>query len=184
MCSRGEGGFTLLETLLALAVTMFVLSAAMRLLSFTSASAARAVVRGELTDCARTAADVLTVNMERADEINITTVGNNTLKQMDLLEKQEDLTKPGALYSFAYDIAAAPKDASYHRLKFGGVELASNLADIRVWPDGSDTLIIEIQTDTTLTVNADTANKRAKVSVDPVIIQVPVNITGKAVTIH
>ena len=178
MFSRGESGFTLLETLLALTVTMFVLAAAMRLLSFASASAARAVVRGELTDSARAAADVMTVNIERATDIKIVTVGNNTLKSMSL-------TQANKIFVFTYDITASPSDPGYHRLIFSGEggtnELASNIAEIRVFKDGPDALVIQIKTDDKVTVNADSASKRAKVSVDPINIQIPINITGKAV---
>jgi len=179
---RGEGGYTLLETLLAVTVTILVLSAALRLLSFTSAAAARAVVRGELTESARTSADVMRTNIQRASELKLTADANNTLKRLEL-------TEPGqaSSYIFTYDPAAPPAASGYHRLIFSGDggynELASNIACIRILSDNPDTLIIEILTDNTVTTSADSANKRADITVDPVLIRIPVNVAGKTVTI-
>ena len=178
MFNHDNRGNTLMETLIAVTVTMIVLTAAMRLLTFTSESVSRAVVRGELTECARTAADVMSVNIQRVSEFKLILNGNNTLKRLELIE-------PGMV--FAYEPDAKDGSTMYHRLLFTGLnenvsnELASNLADIRILLDKPDILYIEILTDNTITTNADSANKRANTTVEPVFIRVPVNIAGKKI---
>ena len=172
-----------METLLALTVTMIALTAAMRLLTVASSASARAVVRGELTECARTAADVITVNIQRASEIKLTTDGNNTLERLDL-------TEPEGKFTILYDKDASVFPSGLHRLYFSGSdvnptnELASNLADIKITADSPNTLSIEIVTDNTVTTSADSANKRPGLTIDPVLIRASADIAGKAVSIN
>jgi len=176
MFSHNDGGYTLLETLLAVTVIMFVLTAALRLLSYTSASAVRTIIRCELTESARIAANVMSVNIQRSSQIKITLNGDTTLKQMDLRDTK---------YTFKFDSGASAAVTGYHRLIFSGPdgsnELASNIARIYIIRDSPDILIIEIETDNTITNSGDLAKKRARVTVEPVIIRVPVNIAGKDV---
>jgi len=183
MFSRREEGITLLETLLAVTVTMLVLTASLRLLAYASAGAARAVVRGELTECARIAADVMSTNIQRADECKITVDGNNSLNRMELTEPNR--AEP---YVFKYSPDAQASANSYHRLEFSGDggsnELASNLADIRVLFDGSHTLTIEIVTDGAVTTNSEWAGIRGNIGVDPVALRIAVNVAGKKVTMN
>jgi len=189
-----QKGYTLLETLLAVTVTMIVMAAAMRLLSYSAAMTARAVVRGELTENARTAADVMSANIRRASEIKIIADGNNNIL------KRIEMPNPDSKdrnFVFAYYPNALTGDGEYHKLYFTGAdinssavnksnELASNLAYIRVIHDNANTLVIEILTDNTVTANAssidyETANKRENVTVEPVFIRVPIDITGKKI---
>ena len=178
-------GYTLIETLLAVTVTMIVLSAALRLMTFASETAVKAIVRGELMESARTAANVMNSNIQRANEIKIEVNGNNTLRRMEL-------DRPGRTdkFIFLYNPDAPDKTAGYHRLIFtgegesndgktGNNELASNLADVRILSDSSNTIIIEILTDNTITVNNETAKKYINVTAEPVFLRFPVNISGK-----
>ena len=171
-------GFSLVETLLAVSVTMILLTVALRLLVFTSGVASGAIVRGELMECARTAANIINVNIQRASEIKIEVNGNNTLKRMEL-------TQPGrpVKYVFSYNPDASDTSVGYHRLIFSGEngsnELASNLADIRILSDSGNIIIIEILTDNTITVNNEVASKYINVTAEPIFLRFPVNISGK-----
>ncbi|MDR2649282.1 MAG: hypothetical protein LBB94_06135 [Clostridiales bacterium] len=179
MCVRGRNseGYTLLESLLAVTVAAFVLTAALRLLSCVSISTSRAAVRAELTECARLAADVMSANIQRASAIKIELYENkkNTLKRLELIEPEQGV--------FSYNPYAPVSVSNYHRLIFSGDkgsnELASNLADIRIISSGEDTLFIEILTDGAITVNSGAAIKNSTISVGSIFIRVPVNISGK-----
>ena len=177
MYKQNNKGYSLLETLLAVTVTMILLTAAMRILIYASKAASRAIVRSELMENARIASVMLSANIQRANEIHINADENNTLISMKL-------TQPGrpAAYVFSYNPA---EPSGYHRLIFSGEggknELASNLADIRIIDNGADSIIIEILTDNTVTVysDSDLANKLSGITVEPVFIRFPVNICGK-----
>ena len=187
---RGDEGYSLIDTLLAITVTMIVLATALRLLTFASGAASRAVVRNELMECARTAATVMSRNIQRSSEFKLTLVGNNTLRRLELIQPEVKPGKPGT-YIFEYNPTVSKLDANYHRLIFtgdrgiegnsGSNELASNLADVRILINGQDTMFIEIKTDNTITVNSDkkVAGKNEIITVEPVFIRIPVSIIGK-----
>lgn len=178
MVNAHNKGYSLIETLLAVTVTMIVLTAALRLMAFTSETAVKSIVRGELMESARTAANVMNSNIQRANEIKIEVNGNNTLRRMEL-------DRPGRTdkFIFLYNPDAPDKTAGYHRLTFSGEggnnELASNLADVRILSDSSNTIIIEILTDNTITVNNEAAKKYINVTAEPIFLRFPVNISGK-----
>ena len=173
-----DKGYSLLEALMAAVVTTIVLTAALRLLTYASGAAAHAIVRGELTECARTAANVMNANIQRASEINVKVNGNNTLERMVI-------TVPNDLpLVFSYNPGAGFGSDSYHRLLFTGVnenpsnKLASNIADIRILPEKENTVQIVILTDDAITAG-DYAYKYPGITVKPVCISFTVNINGK-----
>ena len=178
--NESDGGYSLLEALIALTVAMITLMGALQILSFASNVSSQAIVRGELTASARTAATVMNTKIQRAEAINIVVDGNNTLSRLELRPG----TRAGQPDVFVYDPHLPSSAPGYNRLVWNDNEVASNLADIRIFQDGSNTIVIEILTDSTITVNIanrDVMQRNPNITVKPVIIRFPVNISGKTI---
>ncbi|MDR1560566.1 MAG: prepilin-type N-terminal cleavage/methylation domain-containing protein [Clostridiales bacterium] len=180
MFDRNNEGYTLLESLVAVTVIMLVMTAALRLFSLASAATSRAAVRSELTEYARIAADVMSANIQQATEIKIELNANNTLKKLTLT-----LPSVTSKSVFVYYPDLEIGTVNYHRLIFTGNNvnnanvLASNLADIKIISESGNTLFIEILTDNKITNSGKSAIKNLNITVEPVFIRVPVNISGK-----
>jgi type II secretory pathway component PulJ len=173
-----NSGYSLLEVLIALTIAMITLMGALQILSFASNVSTRAIVRGELTASARTAATVMKTKIHQASAINIVVDGNNTLRTLSVLQVGER-----DMDTFTFNSNAPISDRSHNRLMYQRNEVASNLADIRIIQDGSDTIIIEILTDNTITANHDVhvTQRNSNITVEPVFIRFPVNVSGKII---
>ena len=177
-----SNGYSLLEALIALSIAMITLMGALQILSFASNVSSQAIVRGELTASARTAATVMNTKIQRASAINIVVDGNNTLRRLEIRQPNARPGEPPDVFIYNPNLPTSSLD--YNRLIYNRNEVASNLADIRIIQDGSDTIMIEILTDNTITVNTanlDVTQRNPNITVKPVFIRFPVNISGKII---
>lgn len=150
---KDKRGFTILETLISLAVFALISLSAVNILSFAYTSNGRAVVNNELFEQGKATIDFITAHVNRSCEINLTTDELGTLKEMKLahMESQgvsESYTK--VWQSILYNKNLRPEDTTYHKVRFGQVtrsnELSSYIADIKVKIEGK-VMEIEIVTD-------------------------------------
>jgi type II secretory pathway component PulJ len=119
------------EAVIALALWMLLAVGASQLLTYAVGQSAAYAERQELTEQARIAADALSVNIQLADEVNITLAPDNTLRTMTLY--QYDTSGARAPYTFTYN-NTSPWLASYRRLELGGNEMAARLSQLRLYP--------------------------------------------------
>lgn len=138
-------GFTILEVVISSAIFFIIIFSATNLLLFSSASWMRLAVKQELLENSRAAMDFLISHIRTADEITLVTDANYTLKELRTTEKAGS---PSAhTYRFTYDTTLSATSPRYHRLEFGGNELASYVNDIQVKADEDEFITITIITD-------------------------------------
>lgn len=128
---KGVKGFTLLETVTALAVWLLLSAGAAQVLLYASRASVRMIGEQEAFESARASLDALTVNLQLADTILLETDRNGVLSKLTLTERDPDGLS--AYYIFYFDAAAEPEEAKYHRLEFGrNNEFASHIQTVRL----------------------------------------------------
>jgi len=151
-----EKGFTLLETLIALSLMMLVTLSATNILNFASMSNSRAIVNHELFENARITIDFMTEHIRRAEEINLNTDEKNTMKSMELTYRS--VSSNGSVSwetnRFSYDKNLSAGAPRYNRVEFGGNELSSYIADIKITVE-NEILQIVLITDSNLNMQDD-----------------------------
>ncbi|MDR1913405.1 MAG: hypothetical protein LBQ68_02840 [Clostridiales bacterium] len=184
---KAQEGYSFLEILISMSVMMILFASVFKVLDYSSSTAAKAVVREELLESARTAMDIMLANIQLAERVEVTT-GGSILQSMKLCEKNN----PTKVYGFSYDISASSNSANYHRLQFSEPpsknELASNLAEVNLLQEG-ETIRIIITTDDHITANINSGREEAvmnyaTVVVQPIVLQASVSVIGKEVICH
>jgi type II secretory pathway pseudopilin PulG len=139
-------GFTLIEALITLVISIIVITGALHLWQFASARTLNILGSSDAFENARVAMDAILINIQLADEITLKTDADGTLKTLELVELDPDWKKKA--YVFRYYGDAYPGDTMYQRLNFGdgGNEFASRIAGLSIVKSGS-LLIIKLTTD-------------------------------------
>lgn len=160
-------GYTLLETVIALAIWAVLAAGASRVLVYTARTVTRIVERQNAFENARAAMDALTVNIQMADTVLLETDTEGVLKKLTLTERAPNGSP--ANYTFYFSKAAKPGEAKYHRLEFGlNDEFASRIETIILNHTGNR-ITITVTTDDvtdppfTLIGSADTRYKKVTV---------------------
>jgi len=125
-----SSGFTLVETIVAVAIWMILLAGASQLFWYTSQVSTGILARQEALEGTRVAVDALMVNLQMAEEIVLNTDSDGMLRNLSLLQ-----VAPSGLperFEFSYNRDALYGTPQYKRLNFGGNELASNLSEVRL----------------------------------------------------
>lgn len=140
---RRQAGFTLLETIVALALWMILVAGATQYLSYVGRTSWHLVMRQDAFENARATLDALTANLQMADTIKLKTDSTGMLKELILTERDPDGNS--AEYNFYYKADALPSEAKYRRLEFGlNDEFASRLCEVRLiyHPTGQMEIIV------------------------------------------
>ncbi len=157
-------GLTLIETVIALSIFMIITLSVSHMISFTSSQLERIHTQSEMLESARIAIDVLSLYTKSADSVEIKADAQNNLHSIKLMYGSE-------LHQFSYNSALSSNDPKYHRLDFGGNELASNIASIKLYLNG-----------TILTVFVATDNKlNEKVEIEPITLTVKIKMNNKVI---
>ena len=139
-------GFTLIETVIALAVWLLLTAGAGSVLIYASRASERLIVTQEIFENARASLDAITVNIQMANTVLLEVDADGVLKTLKMTERNPD----GQLadYSFYFKSNALPGEAKYHRLEFGlNDEFASNIEIVRLTAINGKRIEITIITD-------------------------------------
>ena len=139
-------GFTLIETVIALAVWLLLATGAGSVLVYASRASERLIVTQEIFENARASLDAITVNIQMANTVVLETDSDDVLKKLTLTERNPK----GELeeYYFFFKRGAEPDEAKYHRLEFGeNNEFASHIGLIKLKVVNDKRLEITVITD-------------------------------------
>ena len=143
--AKRDNGFTLLETVIALAVWLVIAAAAGRALIYAARASERLIGEREAFENARASLDAICANIRMAQKIVLETDGENVLKKLTLTEKNGTGLWD---YEFYFNKSAAPGEAKYHRLEFGrNDEFASRIESVTMELVGDGRIEITVTTD-------------------------------------
>ncbi len=163
-----KAGFTLLETVVALCIFCLISISATAALSYASSASARLAVKGELFENARIAVDFLTVHIQAADTVTLQTSPSGTLQKLTVWEDDDMGAAEQHVFQYHFDAAETVK---YHRLEFGGNEVASYIADIYAAADNG-VLTLRVTSD-------DRLNREGGPVAEPVVLTAKIPVYNK-----
>ena len=129
-----RAGFTLMEAVIALAIWMLLFSSVFAIWHNASRHKEILLARQSDFESARGAMDILLANMQMAKLIDLRTGPNDVLIRLSLPGYNPDGI--ARTYQFTFDINLRPTATTFQRLSAGGQEVASNIASVRIWPEG------------------------------------------------
>lgn len=147
--ARANKGYTLLETVIALAVWAVLAITAAGMLAYTARANMRLTESSLAFENARVSLDALSVNIQMADTIVLETDHNGVLRQLTLTERAPNGSP--ANYIFYFSKTAQPGEAKYHRLEFGlNDEFASHIETVKLVYADDGYIAVTVTTDDTL----------------------------------
>lgn len=138
---KANGGLTLLEATIALAVFMVLSASIVAVWQHTARSAALLLARQHAFEQARGSLDVMVMNVQMAQSITLRTDTNDTLELMTLNQLRQNPNNPAAIepwnFDFIFNINGAPGTIAHQTLRFSGPtnEFARNIGNIIVEVD-------------------------------------------------
>jgi len=132
---KQKAGFTLIEAVIALAIWMILSVSVIFVWQHVSDRSGALMERQSAFENARVAMDALLVNIQMAQSIRLTVVGENyVLRRMIVpgIDAEGEFND----FTFDFDCRLTSTATRFRRLEFGGNELASNIAEVRVQPIG------------------------------------------------
>jgi prepilin-type N-terminal cleavage/methylation domain-containing protein len=140
---KANTGYTLPETIIALAIWSILALAAIHTLLYVTRVSVSALDMQDAFGHARAALDTLIVNVQMADTILLETDHEGILKKLTLTERNP--SGQPANYIFYFKRTAEPGEAKYQRLEFGlNAEFAARIAYVRLKPAGEGRLGITV----------------------------------------
>ena len=138
MRRKTSAGFTLLEAVIALAVWMILSISIFFVWQYTSERSRALLERQSAFENARGAMDILLVNLQMARSIQLYVLRDTdyTLRRLILPGYYASGLPTRTGFEFEFNINLPPTATTFRRLEFGGNELASNIALVRMQPVG------------------------------------------------
>ena len=131
---KSKAGFTLMEAVIALAVWMLLFTSVFVIWHHASQRKEGLLARQSDFESARGAMDILLANLQMAKSIDLRTGANDVLVSLYLPGYNPD--GDAHTYRFTFNINLPPTATTFQRLSAGGQEVASNIASVRIWPEG------------------------------------------------
>jgi len=148
MMVKRNKGFTLIEAAIALALLAILTASILFIVTHTSNRSVAMLERQNAFENARSAMDMLITNIQMANAIYLSVEDFNdyshVLRELRL-PSFNTLGQPHT-YQFNFNIRFAPNHVRRHRLEFGGNELASNIAFVRIQPIAGRHMHITVRT--------------------------------------
>ena len=134
-------GYTLIETLISLALFMLLSAAAFHLMYTVRHGSNVALKQQDAIDQLSLAMDSLVANIQRSHTIALLTRSDDVLLRLDL---HVGHPPTGHVYQITYNPSATSQALSYHILSFGGQPSVYGISDIRIKNVGNRRLDIKI----------------------------------------
>jgi len=138
--SKDTKGFTLLEAVIALAVWMVLSISVIMIWHHVSERGTELLARQNAFENARVALDVLIVNIEMANNIQLTVGSGNTLRTLRVTQRRPT----GHVWNYYFQFS--PSAGTRHRLQVGGNEIARDIEQIIIEPINNTRLRIVVTT--------------------------------------
>jgi prepilin-type N-terminal cleavage/methylation domain-containing protein len=121
-----NGGFTLLEAVIALALLGLLTAGLTTVWTHVSRTSLKIITTQDAFENARVAMDGLLVNIQMAERIELKTGPGDTLQELRLTQN------PPHVYVFEFNKNIPAGQTKHQRLELGGNEFASKIADIQI----------------------------------------------------
>lgn len=162
-------GFTIIESIIAISIFFIIINVATNLLVYSSNVANSIFNNAELLESANTCMDFIQIQVRTADEIQLTTLPDDSLVKLNLNKYNEI-----GVFSFNFYKNSSPTSVHYERLEFGDQELRKYIKDIKVIID-KERKILKIKI-----ITADRTATNGKI-LEPVILYKEISINHKII---
>ena len=160
-----RNGFTLIETIAALALAALVFAAASGLLMYSAGRHQRVMTETELLENARAADMFLREFLRSAEKVRVSAAADGSLRSLETVIN-------GHSYTFRYENALPPNHVRYQRLDFSDFnEAASYIADIKAGEENG-VLLLTVTTSNRL-------KHEAKPSAEPLTFVIAADMRDK-----